>query len=332
MTKTSDGLGRRAALRTLAAGAAAPLFGAGLAGAGMVGAAHAAAPMMGVSRPSHFRYKLGDFEITAIFDGAVNVPQVHPIFGNDQSPEAVADLVTEHFLPADRMAIAFTPIIVNTGREVVAFDVGNGAGRREVGAGRLAAALASAGFSPDQIDVVVLSHYHPDHIGGLMEGGQPLFPNARYVTSQVEFDFWTHPDRAQGRTEGVARLVQANVAPLAEKMTFIKPGDDVVTGITAVDAMGHTPGHTAFHLESGTDRLLHFVDACNHYIASMQRPDWHVAFDMDKEKAAAARNRILDLIATDRILSSGYHMPFPAVGFVDRFEAAYRWVPVSYQV
>jgi glyoxylase-like metal-dependent hydrolase (beta-lactamase superfamily II) len=165
-----------------------------------------------------------------------------------------------------------------------------------------------------------------------MEGGQPLFPSARYVTSQVEFDFWTHPDRAQGPTEGVARLVQANIAPLAEKMTFIKPGEDVVTGITAVDAMGHTPGHMAFHLESGAERLLHFVDACNHYIASMQRPDWHVAFDMDKDKAAAARNRILDMIATDRILSSGYHMPFPSVGYVERMDSAYRWVPVTYQV
>lgn len=331
MSFRNSGFNRRSALKGFAAAAAAPFIGAGVTAA-FPGVAQAAAPMLGAARPSHFRYKLGEFEITAIFDGAIILPNIHPIFGNNQPPEEVAALVTKNFLPADRMTINFTPVIVNTGREVIAFDAGNGAGRREAGAGRLAAALGAAGYSPDQIDIVVLSHYHPDHIGGLMEGGQPLFPNARYVTGQVEYDFWSSPDRAQGPTEGIAKLVQANVVPLAEKMTFLNPGDDVVTGITSVDAMGHTPGHMAFHLESGNDRLLHFVDACNHYIASMQRPDWHVAFDMDKDKAVAARKRLLDLAATDRILSSGYHMPFPSVGYVDRFESAYRWVPVSYQV
>lgn len=327
MSHAMNGVTRRAVLTGAGALAAAPLIGAGLSGA-----ARAAAPMLGASSPTHFRYKLGEFEITAIFDGAISVPRVHPVFGADQSDADVAALMTENFLPADSMKFTYTPIIVNTGAALIAFDSGNGAPRREAGAGRLAATLAAAGYAPDQIDIVVLSHFHPDHVGGLMEGGQPLFPNARYVAGQVEYDFWSPADRAQGPLEGRARLVQANVVPLAEKITFIKPGDDIVTGITAIDAMGHTPGHLAFHFQSGGAQLLHFVDACNHYVASMQRPDWHFAFDMDKEKAAAARRRVLDMAATDRLLSSGYHMPFPSVGFVEKAGSSFRWVPASYQI
>lgn len=327
MTHRTNGLSRRATLLAGAGALAAPA----LAGMGS-GPAQAAAPMMGASRPSHYRYKLGDFEITAIADGAITVPNLHPIFGNNQDPAEVARLAEENFLPGDKQRISFTPIIVNTGNEVIAFDTGNGAARRENGAGKLADTLSAAGFSADQVDIVFLSHYHPDHIGGLMEGGKPLFPNARYVTGQVEYDFWSPVEKASGPTERVGQIVQSNVVPLAEKMTFVKPGDSIASGIDAVDAMGHTPGHLAVHFESGGQRLLHWVDTCNHYVASLERPDWHVAFDMDKEKAAAARKRLLDMAASDRILASGYHMPFPAVGHVEKTDSSYRWVPATYQL
>lgn len=326
MTRHSDGMTRRQAFLAAAGTLAAPAVLGGLSAT-----AEAASPMHGASLPTHYRFKLGGFEVTTIYDGAVQLDGPHPIFGQNTTQDEVAKLAEQNFLPGNRMEIAFTPIIVNTGNEVVMFDAGNGNGRRP-NAGHLAKTLGLAGYSADQIDIVVLTHFHPDHIGGLMEDGKPLFPNARYVTAAAEYDFWSPPEMAEGKTARVGKLVQSNVVPFADKMTFVQPGQDVVTGIQAVDASGHTPGHMAYHFESEGRRLLTWADTTNHYVASLQRPDWHVRFDMDKEKAATARKRILDMVSADRIPAAGYHMPFPAVGFVEKHGTSYRWVPASYQL
>ena len=327
MTVRQHQMTRRAAL--LGAG------GAALAGLGVSALSQpstAKAPMLGASAHSHYRFKLGSFECTTILDGAIQLPGPHPIFGQDQSKEDVQKLASDNFLPTGRMEIVFTPVMVNTGNQLVLFDTGNGALRRGKGAGLLGSALAGVGYKPEQVDVVVITHCHPDHIGGLMEGGKPTFPNARYVISQAEYDFWSPPEQAEGPRARVGKLVQSNVVPLADKFTFIKPDAEVVPGIRAVDAFGHTPGHMAFHIESGSSRLLLWSDTTNHYVASLQRPDWHVRFDMDKQKAAATRKRLLDMAASERIPVTGYHMPFPAIGFVEKKNGAYRWVPVSYQI
>ena len=269
--------------------------------------------------------------MTTISDGAVQVEGPHPIFGENVPAAEVQALAAQNFLPPDKMVIGFAPVVVNTGKELVLFDTGNGAARRP-DAGRLASLLATAGFQPEQIDVVVLSHFHPDHVGGLMENGQPLLPTRATSPRAAEYDFWSPKERLSGPTERVATLVQANVVPLAEKTTFIKEGAEVVSGIEALDASGHTPGHMAFHIESAGKRLVVTADTANHFVLSLQRPDWHVRFDMDKEQATASRRRIFDLIATERIPFSGYHMPFPAVGFVEKQELGYRYVPVAYQL
>jgi len=297
--------------------------------------AAAAASMMGASRPSHYRFKIGDFEVTTIYDGAVVIPKVHPIFGKNQKIEDVQAYLAANYLPTDKMTISFTPVIVNTGKEVVMFDSGYGEERRAKGAGRMAATLTTAGFSPDQIDIVVITHCHPDHVSGLMEVDKPVFPNARYVTGDVEYDFWSQKDLLDSSNKnmvGRAKIVQSNVVPLADKMKFIKPGTDVVTGITSVQAFGHTPGHMCYHIESAGKRFLIFADTTNHYAVSLAKPDWHCIFDMDAEAAVTTRKKILDMIAADKIPAAGYHMPFPAVGYVEKKGAGYQWVPASYQL
>ncbi|WP_027133925.1 MBL fold metallo-hydrolase [Geminicoccus roseus] len=320
-------LGRR---DMLAAGAGVAAAGA-FAMSGPVSTARAATPMQDLARPSFYRFDLGGFRVTTLLDGYVQGDGPHPIFGQDQPAEAVHELAQMNFLPPEKMENSFTPVLVNTGSELVLFDTGNAPARRP-NAGNLVETMKAAGYEPGQVSVVVITHMHGDHIGGLMTDGQPTFPNARYVTGQAEYDFWAADERLSGPTENGAKLFRANMMPLADKTSFLADGGEAVPGITAVAAFGHTPGHMAYHLESDGQRLLLWADTANHYVVSVQRPEWHVQYDMDKEAAGETRKRIFDMAAADRIPVTGYHMPFPALGFIDRHPDRYLWVPVSYQL
>ena len=277
------------------------------------------------------RLKLGDFDVTVIRDGMRAGDKINETFGTDQPKEEVAKLLKENFLPEDRFVNSFSPVLVRAGKEVILFDTGMGEMGKSFGAGRLVDGLASEGLKPEDVTTVVLTHLHPDHFGGMMTGGKPTFPNANYVLGQAEYDFWTAPERAGTSAEKTQEMIKQSVVPLAEKAKFIGEGDSVVSGITAMLAPGHTPGHMIFALESGGQKLILTADTCNHYVASLQRPDWEVRFDADKATAAASRKKVFDMIATDRLAFIGYHMPFPAVGFVEKAGPGYRFVPASYQ-
>jgi glyoxylase-like metal-dependent hydrolase (beta-lactamase superfamily II) len=322
---TSAPTTRRDALK-LAGGAAA--MGA-LAGA-VPTATQGAAPMLGVSRPSVYRFKLGAFEVTNILDGFVQGNGPHPTFGSNQPAETVQALVTAHGLPATRHENPYVVTLVNTGKELVLLDAGNMRGRGPT-MGHLPRLLVTAGYAPEQMDVVAISHGHPDHVGGLMADGKPVYPNARYVFGAQEFDYWNKGDNIPDARKATRELFVKQASPLADKARMIKGGEEVVSGIRTVPAYGHSPGMLAFLIESEGKQLFNWADTANHYIISIQHPEWHVAFDQDKDKAIEVRKKTFDMVSADKIPVVGYHMPFPGIGWVEKTATSYRWVPATFQ-
>lgn len=300
-------LSRRAAL---ALGASAPLA------AALPRAAAAKAEMKGMEIAKSRRVPLGGFEVTTLLAGTAAREEPQTIFGMNVSAEEFAEVSRENFLPTDKVQFFFTPTLVNTGSELILFDTGlNPEG--------ITAAIEAAGYTTDQVDKVVITHMHGDHIGGLMGDAGETFGNAAYITGAVEHNHWAGADN-----DGF----KAKVAPLSEKMTMIEDGGAVASGITAMAAFGHTPGHMGYMIESEGKQLMLIADLANHPVWSLAHPDWEVRFDMDKAAAAASRRTVLGMLAADRVPMVGYHMPFPAMGYVAARGDGFEYVPAGYQL
>jgi len=276
-------------------------------------------------------YKVGSAEVTALYDGIWEKPH-DPAFIANASIDDVKGAMVKAGLPADFVSIPFTVALVKNGGKTILCDSGTG-GQVQPTAGKMMASMKAAGIDPARIDTVLISHFHPDHIFGLMEKetNRPVFPNAEIVVSDVEYKFWTDPaviDRLAEARKGLARRIQA-VFPTWKNIRQVTGEAEVAPGIRFVAAPGHTPGHRAFHLSSGTSQLMISNDTAYVPALVVANPGWHGQYDQDPATAEATRRKILDRVIADKVLISGYHFPFPGAGTISRDGAGYALDPMK---
>ncbi len=279
-----------------------------------------------------YRFRLGAFEVTILSDGSYELPT--SLLAANQPRDKVLGLLESNRLPtATRTSHVNIPLI-NTGTELILVDVGGGPNWQAT-AGRLTDNLVASGYKPEDVDKVVLTHGHPDHIWGLIDefDGSPRFPNATYYIADTEWDFWTG-DAAATRLadafKGFAIGAQKHLPPLADKTTRLKPGAEIAPGIVTMATPGHTPGHMSLIVTSGTDTLIVSADTVTHPFISFEHPDWWPSTDLEQQVAEASRRKLLDMAAADKALMLVYHISFPGLGHAVREAGAYRWVPATW--
>src|SRR5918997_4125327 len=267
--------------------------------------------------PGFYRYKVGEIELTALHDGWAP-RNLEGFIRNVDFPD-VRRAAEEAFLPTNTIENSFTPLLVRSGGKTIMIDTGNGdAGAPTTGTTR--ANLRAAGLDPARVDIVIISHFHGDHINGLrLRDGTAVYPNAEVMVPAGEWAFWMDdarmnqaPDPMKPAFQNVRRVFGS----MAKDVKQFEWNKEIAPGITAIDASGHSPGHTAFVIQSGGKSLTHVVDAINHPAFFVRHPDWLPVFDMDADKARATRRRLLDIAATERTQLAFYHAPFPAIGHV----------------
>jgi glyoxylase-like metal-dependent hydrolase (beta-lactamase superfamily II) len=317
------------------------LSGAALAGAAITlgpvvlnAPACASTPAAGKQVSGFYRYKIGDYEITALNDGVWNRELKDGFIKNAALPE-VQKTLADAFQPTDVVRIPFTALAVNTGSRLILLDTGTGA-RFVSTAGTYMDNLTAAGIDPKTVDSIVISHFHPDHINGIRLQDESLaFPNAEVQVPAPEWAYWmddgnmsTAPDGLKGNFANARRVFGS----IAKDVKQFEPGKEVAPGIISIAAPGHTPGHCAFAIASGNQSMMMTVDTTNNAYLFVRNPEWRAVFDMDGNMAVDTRKRLLDRAAADKMLVAGYHWPFPAAGYITKEGAGYRLNPVAWSI
>jgi glyoxylase-like metal-dependent hydrolase (beta-lactamase superfamily II) len=290
---------------------------------------HAAAPPAGKQVSGFYRYKVGSYECTQATDGLAQFPMPEGFIKN-ASKDDISKALEAAYLPGDKMTVPFNPMAINTGSKLIVIDTGY-SDKGPKSAGQFHSNLAAAGIDPKTVDIVIISHFHPDHINGLLDAaGTSAFPNAEIKVPSVESAFWMDDGnmaKAQGGLAGAFKNVRRVMAPVAKQITKYEWNKEVASGITAIATPGHTPGHTSFVVASGNSKLLVQSDVTNNPILFLRHPGWHVAYDMDGAKAEETRRKFYDMAATEKMLIAGFHFPFPSLGHVEKDGTGYRLVP-----
>lgn len=310
----------------------------GLAAAALVAKpGSAAAAKAEEDAPLIYRFRIGDFSAVAVSDGFLKIPQPQLFYAPQEPPAQFEALLKNWYVSPERVFLPFNVLLVDTGKERVLIDGGNGNSedRADPALGRAGHALKFAGYREEDVSVVFLSHGHPDHIGGLVTpDNKPTYSNAQHFVLKPELDFWTspNPDLSAGLASDELKKYVLGVARkrfpvLKDRFVKIDDGTEFTPGFRAILAPGHTPGHSIVDIRSGSERLLHIVDLAHHHVVPLQKPAWKPIPDGDPEPAAQTRQKVFAQAAQERTRVFGYHLPFPALGHIRASGSGYEWIP-----
>jgi glyoxylase-like metal-dependent hydrolase (beta-lactamase superfamily II) len=287
---------------------------------------------MKASKPTIAPFRVGEFDVLTIPDGSRSFPLPDGFIRNADRAQINEALVSAN-MKADEITIVFNPVVISEKGRHVLMDTGNGesANQSPTGPGQTRATLVEVGIAPEKIDLVVISHFHGDHINGLLRAdGSPAFPNAAITVPEREWAFWTSDDERRRAQGGSLEAAFANVGrvliPMRERIEQHRWGAEISPGITAMGTPGHTPGHTSYIVASRNSKLFVQSDVTNHPALFVRNPGWHAAFDMDPELAERTRRRVYEMLVSEKMPVQGFHFPLPSRGFVKRSGDGYHLV------
>jgi glyoxylase-like metal-dependent hydrolase (beta-lactamase superfamily II) len=324
--------------RQLLAGVAVAGTAAALSPLGGLPVARASVPPAGSQAPGFYRYKVGDYECTSINDGARSFPIPDKFVTNATKEEALA-AADAAYMPKGMVTVPFNPQLINTGSKLILIDSGNGVANLEPSkgaVGRTLQNLAAAGVDPKSIDIVLMSHLHPDHTNGIRAAdGSMAFPNAEIMVPAKDWEFWMSDENAaKAQSNEMMKNYFANVkkiyAGIESKVTKYEWGKEVAPGITSIATPGHTPGHTSFAVASGSSKILIQSDVTNIPELFLRNPDWHVVFDVEPDLAQETRHKFYDMAAAEKATVVGFHFTFPSIGHVEKDGTKYRLIPSTW--
>jgi glyoxylase-like metal-dependent hydrolase (beta-lactamase superfamily II) len=303
-------------------------LGAGLGATAMLGgSALARAPKLGTQTPYWHRFILGGAEITVVSDGPLPLgPPKGTFIGVPD--EEVRKMLSDNFLSPDNVVLEQNSPIVNTGDKLVLFDTGMGT-LKLFGptTGRQQKSMAEAGIKPGDIDAVVLSHAHIDHIGGIVGADdKSLFPNAQFYIAQSDFEFWTDESKVGGPLKDFVLHARKNLLPVRDRLVFFKDGQEFLPGVQAIAAPGHTVGHTIFMVTSEGKSFAFLGDLTHHAILLLEKPRMEFSYDTDPKQAANTRVKLLDMIAANKTPIMSYHFAWPGYGHIVKTSEGFHYI------
>jgi glyoxylase-like metal-dependent hydrolase (beta-lactamase superfamily II) len=297
------------------------------------GSALAKAPKLGTQSPYFHRFNLGDAEVTVVSDGPLPLGDPSGTFIGVPKEE-VRKMLSDNFLSPENVVLEQNSPIVNLGDRLVLFDTGMGSSKAFGSTtGRQQKSMMEAGIRPADIDAIVCSHAHIDHIGGIVDAdGKLLFPNAQVYISQTDFDFWTDEKNLGGPLKDFVIHARKNLMPVRDRLVFFKDGQEFLPGIQAMAAPGHTMGHTMFMVTSAGKSFAFLGDLTHHQVLLLERPLMEFAYDTDPKMAAQTRVKMLDRFAADKVAVMSYHFPWPGFGHVVKAGDGFRYIAEPMQM